>query len=106
MVARNATPPSSPSGSRPSPNVAEGVAGFANKLRRAWELALFPPEVKFGQTPSDVLYQDGRMRVLHYRKPPTVDARNRPPILCVYALINKPYIFDLIPQRSFILRLL
>jgi polyhydroxyalkanoate synthase subunit PhaC len=106
MVARNATPPPSPPGSRSSPNVAEGVAGFANKLRRAWELALFPPSVKVGQTPSDVLYQEGRMRLLHYRRPATVPEKDRPPILCVYALINKPYIMDLQPGISVVESLL
>jgi len=106
MVARSATTPSGPAGPPPPADVAGGVAAFANKLRKAWELALFPPEVKFGQTPSDVLYHDGRMRVLHYRKPPTVAARDRPPILCVYALINKPYVMDLQPGRSVVETLL
>ncbi len=79
---------------------------FANKLRRAWELALFPPSVKVGLTPSDVVYQDGRMRLLHYRRPPTVTASHRPPLLCVYALINKPYILDLQPGLSVVETLL
>jgi polyhydroxyalkanoate synthase subunit PhaC len=100
MVARNATIPGSPDGPRPRAGLAEEVAGFANRLRRTWELALFPPSVKVGQTPSDVLYQEGRMRVLHYRKPTAIAARDRPPILCVYALINKPYIMDLQPGLS------
>lgn len=106
MVARSATPPSDPGSPAPRADFAEGVAAFANKLRRAWELALFPPVVKVGQTPSDVLYQDGRMRVLHYRRPPTVTAGDRPPLLCVYALINKPYVMDLQPGRSVVESLL
>ena len=86
---------------------ADELAEFAIKLRRAWELALFPPAVKVGQTPSDVLYQEGRMRVLHYRRPPSIPAEDyRPPILCVYALINKPYIMDLQPGRSVVESLL
>lgn len=79
---------------------------FANKLRRAWELALFPPAVKVGLTPYDVLYQEGRMRLLHYRRPATVTAQHRPPVLCVYALINKPYILDLQPGLSVVETLL
>jgi len=78
----------------------EAMDAFATKLRRAWELALFPPAVQVGQTPSDVLYRDGRMRVLHYRPPPNLAAANRPPALFVYALINKPYILDLQPGLS------
>ena len=106
MAARTATSFSGPPGPRPPADVAEGVAGFASKLRRAWELALFPPTVKVGQTPSDVLYRDGRMRVLHYRRPPNVPEAGRPPILCVYALINKPYIMDLQPGLSVVESLL
>jgi polyhydroxyalkanoate synthase subunit PhaC len=82
------------------------MAAFGRSFRKAWELALFPPAVKVGQTPSDVLYQDGRMRVLHYRKPPTVTAEHRPPVLGVYALINRSYVMDLQPGRSVIETLL
>jgi len=82
------------------------LAEFAAKLRRAWELALFPPKMKVGQTPSDVLLRDGRMQVLHYRRPPSVPSGHRPPILCVYALINKPYIMDLQPGLSVVESLL
>jgi polyhydroxyalkanoate synthase subunit PhaC len=106
MIARKSTAPIDPDGPRPRADFPVEVAGFADKLRRAWELALFPPEVKVGQTPSDVIYQRGRMRVLHYRRPSTVPPGNRPPILCVYALINKPYIMDLQPGRSVVESLL
>ena len=106
MIASKATVPTGAADSRPRSDLGEELAGFANKLRRAWELALFPPVVKVGQTPSDVLYEEGRMRVLHYRRPTTIPPGNRPPILCVYALINKPYIMDLQPGRSVVESLL
>jgi polyhydroxyalkanoate synthase subunit PhaC len=106
MVACGAAAPSDPGGARSSTDFAEGVAAFGKRLRQAWELALFPPSVEVGQTPSDVLYQEGRMRLLHYRKPPGVAAVGRPPILCVYALINKPYVMDLQPGRSVVETLL
>jgi len=106
MTASSTTAPPRSSGPSPPGGPADGVAAFAKKLRLAWELALFPPVMKVGQTPSDVIYQEGRMRVLHYRKPPTVTTTDRPPVLCVYALINKPYIMDLQPGRSVIESLL
>jgi polyhydroxyalkanoate synthase subunit PhaC len=107
MAARTATPSAGPDGPRARAEFPEELASFANKLRRAWELALFPPAVQVGQTPSDVLYQEGRMRLLHYRSPPSAPAGDRrPPILCVYALINKPYIMDLQPGRSVVESLL
>jgi polyhydroxyalkanoate synthase subunit PhaC len=100
MVAVNPPRPPSPDGEPALLDGFRGYVDFAVKLRRAWELALFPPAVKVGQTPSDVIYQEGRMRVLHYRKPPGVSADHRPPILCVYALINRSYIMDLQPGLS------
>jgi polyhydroxyalkanoate synthase subunit PhaC len=62
--------------------------------------------VKVGRTPSDVLYQDGRMRVLHYHPPSSAPPADRPPALFVYALINKPYILDLLPGLSVVETLL
>jgi len=106
MSATSTTTPPRASGPPPAGDPADGVAAFAKKLRLAWELALFPPVMKVGQTPSDVIYEEGRMRVLHYRKPPSVTERHRPPVLCVYALINKPYIMDLQPGRSVVESLL
>jgi len=106
MVAQHpALPPEAAGTPRPA-TLGEGVLGFADKLRRAWELALFPPEVKVGQTPSDVIFEEGRMRLLHYRPPPNVPSADRPPLLCVYALINKPYIMDLQPGISVVESLL
>ena len=107
MVARSAESLRDSEAPLPRMEFADELVGFATKLRRAWELALFPPSVKVGQTPSDVLYQEDRMRVLHYRRPATIPAgQHRPPILCVYALINKPYIMDLQPGRSVVESLL
>ncbi len=106
MVATSAAAPPSPAGPLPGTDFPQEFANFAKKLRLAWELALFPPVMKVGQTPSDVIYEEGRMRLLHYRTPPTVTAQHRPPVLCVYALINKPYIMDLQPGRSVVESLL
>jgi len=106
MAGRAAPSPPSLNGAPAPGDFPAQLAGFATKLRKAWELALFPPKIKVGQTPSDVVYEEGRMRVLHYRRPPAVTAGHRPPILCVYALINKPYIMDLQPGLSVVESLL
>jgi poly[(R)-3-hydroxyalkanoate] polymerase subunit PhaC len=73
---------------------------FQERLWKSWNLALHPPQILVGQTPSDPIYTEGRMRVLRYRPLPGVVAKDRPPILLVYALINKPYILDLQPGLS------
>ncbi|MGA8542476.1 MAG: alpha/beta fold hydrolase [Thermoplasmata archaeon] len=79
---------------------------FTEKLWTAWDLAVHPPKILVGQTPSDVIYSEGKMRVLRYRPLPGGSGNDRPPILFVYALINKPYIMDLQPGHSVVESLL
>jgi polyhydroxyalkanoate synthase subunit PhaC len=106
MASVRGSPAPGTGGSGSSASFPEAFVAFSDKLRRAWELALFPPAVKVGQTPSEVICRKDRMRVLHYRRPPSVPAQGRPPVLCVYALINKPYIMDLQPGLSVVESLL
>jgi polyhydroxyalkanoate synthase len=74
------------------------------RVLKAAELLLNPPKVEVGTAPSEVVYQDGKMRLLHYV--PGVDKPQKVPVLIIYALINKPYILDLQPDRSVIRGLL
>jgi polyhydroxyalkanoate synthase subunit PhaC len=82
------------------------IADFTERVWKAWEFALRPPRIPVGLTPSDVVYAEDKMRVLRYRPLPGVRAEGRPPILLVYALINKPYILDLQPGLSVVESLL
>ncbi|MDE1821362.1 MAG: alpha/beta fold hydrolase [Euryarchaeota archaeon] len=99
-----ALPP--PSAMEEDPSPSDPVAEFQEKLRKAWDLALHPPKIEVGVTPADVVLREGRMRLLHYRCPQGVLKEDRPPVLCVYALINKPYIMDLQPGLSVVETLL
>ena len=60
--------------------------------------------VEVGQTPSTVVYEENKLELLHYES--RTDEQHGTPILIVYALINKPFILDLQPDRSVIRRLL
>ena len=60
--------------------------------------------VEVGQTESDVVYTENKLELLHYE--PRTDEQHDVPILVIYALINKPFILDLQPDRSVIRRLL
>lgn len=66
-----------------------------------------PPEVEVptGTTPRDVVWTRNKTTLYRYRAP---DDRPRagPPVLFVYALINRPYILDLRPGNSFVAHLL
>ena len=48
-------------------------------------------------TPSEVVYEEGHIRVLHYLNGAP---KHSPPLLLVFALVNRPYILDLKEGRS------
>lgn len=59
-------------------------------------------KVPVGLTPKDVVWTLNKTRLYRYRPTRSDGRRRRVPVLLVYALINKPFIFDLIPGRSFV----
>lgn len=60
--------------------------------------------VEVGQTPSEVVYEENKLRLLHYES--QTDEQYDVPVLVVYALINRPYVLDLQPDRSVVRTLL
>ncbi|MFC7155968.1 class III poly(R)-hydroxyalkanoic acid synthase subunit PhaC [Halomarina halobia] len=60
--------------------------------------------VEVGETPSEVVYRENKLELLHYEA--QTEEQNEVPILIIYALINKPFILDLQPDRSVVRRLL
>lgn len=60
--------------------------------------------LEVGTTPADVVYQGRKLRLLRYK--PMVEKTHPVPLLVVYALINKYYILDLQPDRSWVRNLL
>ncbi|HZV34207.1 MAG TPA: class III poly(R)-hydroxyalkanoic acid synthase subunit PhaC [Verrucomicrobiae bacterium] len=73
---------------------------FANaqRLSRLPSLAQRASQVRKGASPSEVVYEEERLRLLHYisDEPP----RYRTPLVFVFALVNRPYILDLKEGRS------
>ncbi len=53
-----------------------------------------------GQTPSEVVYQENKWSLIHYRPRPEGLA-HKTPVLFVPSLINKHYVLDLLPGKSF-----
>jgi polyhydroxyalkanoate synthase len=58
------------------------------------------------ETPHDVVYQDGSLRLLRYVQPEVSPGRFAEPVVICFALVNRPYILDLLPQRSVVRQLL
>ena len=60
--------------------------------------------VSFGGSEKDAVYREDKLTLYHYR--PIAPSASLPPVLIVYALVNRPYMMDLQPDRSLIRRLL
>ncbi|TYT62161.1 class III poly(R)-hydroxyalkanoic acid synthase subunit PhaC [Natrialba swarupiae] len=82
----------------------EETADLAEKTRIAPDRTETIENVEVGATPSEVVYEENKLRLLHYE--PKTEQQHDVPILVVYALINKPYILDLQPDRSVVQTLL
>jgi polyhydroxyalkanoate synthase subunit PhaC len=54
--------------------------------------------IRKGVSPSEVVYEEDRLKLLHYQSPQP--ARYRTPLVFIYALVNRPYILDLKKGRS------
>jgi len=70
----------------------------------ASRLAADVPAADVGSSACEVVLKKDRMRLLHYLDGP--EEKNPVPVLLVYALINRPYILDLQPDRSVVQSLL
>jgi polyhydroxyalkanoate synthase len=61
-------------------------------------------ETRVGNTPHDVVFKEGTLRLLRYRR--TTPAAYAEPVLFCYALINRHYILDLQEDKSVVQRYL
>jgi polyhydroxyalkanoate synthase len=82
----------------------EAAADAVTKTEAGPEQLADMLSVDVGQTPSEVVYTENKLELLHYE--PLTDEQHDVPILITYALINRPYILDLQPDRSVVRRLL
>ena len=53
---------------------------------------------KKGATPSEVVFEEDRVKLLHY--PGDGNIKHRTPLIFVFALVNRPYILDILPNKS------
>jgi len=82
----------------------EELAGATRKGQLLPERLAQMESVDVGQTPSEVVYEENKLELLHYE--PLTDEQHDTPLLVVWSLINRPYILDLQPGRSVVRRLL
>ncbi len=65
------------------------------RMPSIWQTA---QRIRKGVTPSEVVYEEDRLKLLHYLSPEP--PRHRTPLIFVFALVNRPYILDLKTGRS------
>jgi polyhydroxyalkanoate synthase len=68
----------------------------------AARLAANRVNVAVNQTPKQQIWALNKMRLYHYFPQVPAEQRKPVPLLLVFALINRPYIFDLRPGNSFV----
>lgn len=86
-------------------DLAQELVDYSKRLETCRKtLHLAGKTIKVGTTPNEVLYETRNYALLHYR--PMTSKTFPTPILVVYALMNKSYILDLQPGKSWIQNLL
>jgi polyhydroxyalkanoate synthase len=75
-----------------------------SKLMKGAELLTDISEVDVGTAPKQLVYEEDKLKLYHYK--PTKEKACGVPVLVVYALVNRPYMLDIQPDRSFIRNLL
>jgi polyhydroxyalkanoate synthase len=70
------------------------------KYRSGMQILFEGARADTGKTPKEVIWTKNKARLYHYEAP--VKKRYRIPILMVYALINRPYVLDLMPGNSLV----
>lgn len=84
--------------------MAQAALKQVENLTKAYENLKSVTEVDVAQTPKKVVWNDGKVKLWHFT--PQKKATVKTPVLVVYALVNRWYMMDIQPDRSFIGKLL
>ena len=76
------------------------TARMFEKYQEGMRILLEGSHIQTGLTPKEVIWTKNKAQLYHYI--PTCEKRFPVPILCVYALINRCYILDLMPSYSLV----
>jgi polyhydroxyalkanoate synthase len=80
----------------------EQVAAAQARYAEGIQVVIDSLEVPVGLTPKEVVWTLNKAKLYRYKPTRPPEKRHPVPLLLVYALINKPFIFDLAPGRSFV----
>lgn len=80
----------------------EEIAAAQARYAEAVQVVVDSLDVPVGLTPKEVVWTLNKAKLYRYQPTRPPEERHPIPLLLVYALINKPFIFDLAPGRSFV----
>ena len=76
------------------------IESTLKKFKKGMRIILDGAKAETGQTPKEVIWTKNKAQLYHYVSP--LEKRFPVPILLVYALINRPYVLDLMPGNSLV----
>jgi polyhydroxyalkanoate synthase subunit PhaC len=76
------------------------TANIFEKYKMGMQMMMGEAHIQTGQTPKEVIWTKNKAQLYHYKS----EAKKRYPIpiLCIYALINRSYVLDLMPGNSLV----
>ena len=86
------------------PKVIKEILQFNKNVIEAPKFVTAPNELKLESTPYDVVYEEDKVRLLHYRS--LTEKQVHTPLIIAYALINRYHILDIHPKKSWVRNLL
>ena len=86
-----------------SADIWTAAASAMEQISVAPDAATEMASIEVGETPSEVVYRENKLELHRYE--PEGEPVQEIPIVVVYALINRPYILDLQPDRSVVRQL-
>ncbi|MFZ1077773.1 MAG: class III poly(R)-hydroxyalkanoic acid synthase subunit PhaC [Nitrosotalea sp.] len=89
---------------RIDPRILEEFLQMNRNILDAPKLVAAPDEISMEMTPYDVVYSEGKMRLLHFNSSQKKQVKT--PLLITYALINRYHILDIHPQKSWVRNML
>lgn len=86
------------------PKLVEEFLSFTKNVTDAPKLVPAPDEITLESTPYDVVFEQDKMRLLHYK--PLVEKPIKTPLLISYAIINRFHILDIQSKKSWVRKML
>jgi polyhydroxyalkanoate synthase subunit PhaC len=86
------------------PKIIKEILQFSKNVTDAPKFVAAPNEIKLETTPYDVVYEEDKVKLMHYK--PLTEKQIQTPLIITYALINRYHILDIHPKKSWVRNLL